>query len=430
MKYDVVIIGAGFAGVIAARELRHDGHKVLVLEGRDRIGGRTRTEQTYGVPLELGGTYLQWSQPHVFREILRYKLELSPPTLRRDKRYWIAGGKVHSGAAEDLYKLAAPGLEAMLADAQEVFPYPYEAGRVDITRVDRESYADRYARISDPLTRDLASAVLSEIATFPEQQSITSLLRYVSAIGNWQTFFSSAGGWRLKTGTKSLIEAIADESRAEFRLSTPVAKIVDDGTQIVATTRAGDSIQARAAIVAVPINTLHQIDFSPGLRMPTKRLVEERQPNLNFKLWALVRGQIEPFGASAPIHANPLSYVQTEYQIDGDTLVTCFGADRSKFDIFDRNAVQNALRAYVPGLEVIEVTAHDWVSDEFSQGTWATLRPGQLSELLPDIQRPHGRIAFAGADIAQSPYIGWIEGAFESGSTTARSVSQSLLAGR
>ena len=61
---DVVVIGAGFAGLVAARELGRAGLDVLVLEARDRVGGRTWTDRRLGHDLELGGTWVHWVQPH------------------------------------------------------------------------------------------------------------------------------------------------------------------------------------------------------------------------------------------------------------------------------------------------------------------------------------------------------------------------------
>jgi monoamine oxidase len=69
---DVVVIGAGFAGLVAARELGRAGLGVLVLEARDRVGGRTWTDRRLGHDLELGGTWVHWVQPHTWAEMTRY----------------------------------------------------------------------------------------------------------------------------------------------------------------------------------------------------------------------------------------------------------------------------------------------------------------------------------------------------------------------
>ena len=89
---DVIVIGAGFAGLTAARELSRRGHSVVVLEARDRIGGRTWTTERLGRTLELGGTWVHPTQPHVWAEITRYGLEVvaSPEPQRA---YWWAEGR-------------------------------------------------------------------------------------------------------------------------------------------------------------------------------------------------------------------------------------------------------------------------------------------------------------------------------------------------
>ena len=96
--HDVIVVGAGFAGLTAARELSRRGHSVLVLEARDRIGGRTWTTERLGRTLELGGTWVHWTQPHVWAELTRYGLEVvASPEPRR--AYWWAQGERHEGVA-------------------------------------------------------------------------------------------------------------------------------------------------------------------------------------------------------------------------------------------------------------------------------------------------------------------------------------------
>ena len=76
-------------------------------------------------------------------------------------------------------------------------------------------------------------------------------------------------------------------------------------------------------------------------------------------------------------------------------------------------------------MAVLEVIGHDWEGDEFSRGTWATYRPGQLTGLLPTARRPEGRLAFAGADISRG-WISHVDGGIESGLTAALATRQTL----
>jgi monoamine oxidase len=84
----------------------------------------------------------------------------------------------------------------------------------------------------------------------------------------------------------------------------------------------------------------------------------------------------------------------------------------------DRRGVEEAVRRFAPDARVIASDGHDWNADEFSQGTWAAYRPGQLSRLHSALQRPEGRLHFAGSDIAPR-WIGMMSGALESGRRAA-----------
>lgn len=72
--YDVVVVGAGYCGLTAARNAAAEGLKVLLLEGRDRIGGRSWSSNIGGYPFEMGGTWVHWGQSNTWREMSRYQM--------------------------------------------------------------------------------------------------------------------------------------------------------------------------------------------------------------------------------------------------------------------------------------------------------------------------------------------------------------------
>src|ERR1700758_790036 len=99
---DVVVIGAGFAGLVAARELGRAGLGVLVLEARDRVGGGTWADRQLGHDLELGGTWVHWVQPHTWAEMTRYGRQVTrSPAV--EEAYWLgAGGARRAGTPDEV----------------------------------------------------------------------------------------------------------------------------------------------------------------------------------------------------------------------------------------------------------------------------------------------------------------------------------------
>ena len=94
--YDVIVVGGGFAGVTAARECALRGRSVLLLEARDRLGGRTWSADWEGTRIEYGGAWVHWHQPHTFSELTRagLRVELSDDAQRAG---WYVGDERLSG---------------------------------------------------------------------------------------------------------------------------------------------------------------------------------------------------------------------------------------------------------------------------------------------------------------------------------------------
>ncbi|MFH8349121.1 flavin monoamine oxidase family protein [Streptomyces sp. NPDC018045] len=426
--YDVAVIGGGFAGVVAARDLSAEGYAVVLCEARDRIGGRTYTGKAFGRSVEFGGTYAHWTQPYVWRELQRYGIGLSTPP-ETGTVHWLADGLVHSGTPAEYAGIGGPLVARYMADARARIPQPFDLTTADTSAIEKETLGDRLDALHlCAHDRDVLDGMLAPLVhSYSEQGLAQFLLWAATTFGDWGAFLETAGTWPVEGGTKRLLDAITGESKAELRLSTPVTAIEDDGTGVTVTTRENEHIAARHAVVALPLNTLSDVTITPPVAPPVRTLIDQKHPMRTSKIWARVRGEIAPFAAGAPIGKHPVNAARTEYRHDGDTLVVCFCSDASAIDGGDREAVQRALRTFVPGIEVVDTACHDWVSDEFAQGTWAHHRPGNLTRAVPLMREPHGRIRFAGGDIAAIA-VGGIDGAIETGAEAARAIARALAA--
>jgi monoamine oxidase len=109
--------------------------------------------------------------------------------------------------------------------------------------------------------------------------------------------------------------------------------------------------------------------------------------------------------------------------IEEGTIAVTFTCGERRVDPSDLSAVREHAQLLLPGQKVIAADAHDWVGDPCSRGTYIAFRPGQLSRLHSHLQKPEGRVVFAGSDIA-TVYPATMDGAIESGSTAAAGLLQ------
>ncbi len=427
--YDVIVLGAGFAGVTAARELRMKGLRVLVLEARPRIGGRTFTSAAGGHEFELGGAFVHWTQPYVWSEITRYGMEIEEPALTTIPRSaWVTSGERREGSLDDLSLLGFRGSGAFFYDALQVLPRPHDQLFVpEIAELDPISVADRLEGLGLPQEqRDILNAIFATSCHCdPSQAGLIEMLRWYSLPGaTLQAYMDSVGRYWLRGGTKTLIERMLADGRPELRLSTAVQSVRHSVDEVVVTTDAGETVSARAIVVTIPLNVLGQIDFSPALSPEKRAAAGEGHAGSGVKLHIKVRGQLGGFSGIAPWPA-PLSSLMTEHLDADGTVLTAFGPSGKLLDINDDGAIQDAVRRLLPDAEVEWAVGYDWNSDPYARGTWCVFRPGQLTRYLRELQRPEGRVFYASGDNANG-WRGFIDGAIESGIRASREVAAAL----
>jgi monoamine oxidase len=427
--YDAIVLGAGFAGVTAARELRMNGLRVLLLEARPRIGGRTFTSEVGGHQVELGAAFVHWTQPHVWAEITRYGLEIDEAAITAPPRSaWLTSGERREGSLDDFSLLAFRGAGAFFFDAMQMVERPHDQLFVPgIAEVDRLSVTDRLDGLRLPEDqRDIMDAILATSChCSPSEAGLVEMLRWYTLPGaTLQAYVDSVGRYWIRGGTKTLIEGILADGRPELRLSTPVKAVRQQDDQVVVTTEGGETVSARAVVVTLPLNVLGQIDFSPPLSSGKRAVASEGHAGSGVKLHIQVRGQLGGFNGLAPWPA-PLTSLQTEFSDPEATVLTAFGPSGKLLDINDDQAIQEAVRRLLPGAEVQWAVGYDWNADPYSRGTWCVFRPGQLTRYLRELQRPEGRVFYASGDNANG-WRGFIDGAIESGLRASREVAAAL----
>ena len=417
---DVVIVGAGFAGLTAARELTRQGLKVRIVEARDRIGGRTWLDHRLGRDLEIGGTWVHWTQPYIWAELKRYGIgTVASPEPQR--AFWWADGGRREGAPGTLLDLIGRHNGEFTKESRTYFPEPFRPLATDAFKdIDHISVQDR---IREQFPAGNARDILESFWTLNfngplEDAALTQALRWVALTnGDWAVNFEACATYKIQGGTAALAEAILEDSRAAVDFGFAVEGMTDDGGSVTLRSADGRTISARAAIVTVPLPVLGTIDFQPPLPPAKDEGARLGQVSRGVKVWIRMRGEHAPFVALGQADW-PLNFFQAEYMLDGDTIVVGFGPDATKIDASDAAAVQDQLTRLVPGVDVLDVATHDWVADPLAGETWPMHRTGFLGNHLAAMQSGHGNVFFAGSDIANG-WGGFIDGAIESGMEAA-----------
>ncbi len=413
----MIVIGGGFAGVTSAREAALRGRSVLLLEARDRLGGRTWTVPWNGTRIEYGGAWVHWHQPHTFSEITRagLKLSLGGDTERAG---WYVDGQRRTATLDERDAIARRGWDRFVEGVDEALPMPHDPlYAIDkLSRFDRLTIAERLDELElDEEERDVLIAELESLANAPlDQAGAVSVLRWHALSGYSLALTQFTGGRvSIAQGTRALLDSIAAAAPFEQRLKAPVAAVSQAADRVEVHTRAGETFAARAAVVAVPVNALGAIDFSPELSEAKLAAIASGQASRGIKLFVHARG--EPMLTNSVRPGHPFGYLASEALFEDETqLLIGFGPDASRCRADDLGWVQRCLQDLLPGYEAIEATAHDWLADEFSGGTWAIHRPGWYEHHHAAMQQPEGKIVFAGSDLANG-WAGFIDGAIESG---------------
>lgn len=428
--YDVLVIGGGFAGVTAARDSRGNGYKTLLLEARNRLGGRTFSSTFAGNEVELGGTWIHWTQPFVWAEKERYDLDVKEtPGAVPDRMILRHDGKAMDLTEAQLYSVIQ-AFQAITADARSILQRPFDT-RLNWDKVleaDKLSIEERMNQFDfTPLQRVCLESLFAASAhNTVSEWSYMEAMRWTGLAGfnDFSLYLDATARFKFTHGTSSLIDAMLDDGKPELRLSTVVKKVEDLGGRVRVTTSKGEEIIAGTVVCTVPMNVLPSIEFSPPLAQPLVEAAKERHNGKGVKLYFKAKGNYgKVFGMSGEKH--PIAMMFTYKEGEDYTLFTGFGIDSQAIDFFDEEAVQEAVRIYLPDIKVESSFTYNWVLDPYSKGTWASYKPGWMEKYYDHFNKDSGHILFASGDHGDG-WRGFIDGAIGAGSKAAERARKML----
>jgi monoamine oxidase len=426
--YDVVVIGAGFAGLVAARDLIEAGRTVVVLEARERAGGRTYSTTFPGtdVVIDLGAEWFDPQRHHFLAaEVTRHGARFVEADKGGANRWFLDGRHADGDEPDGLIDMDE--LEQVLDRLKaDVAPVVFAKGFDQVNTAELDiPFSEYLAKLGAPAAiADLLRAQSYTLTgALPEEFSALVYLREIAGFDNDPAYSFFASLARIDIGSGGLAERVAAELGDHVRLGEAVISVTDSADQVNVVTATGKRYSARRVVLAAPLNTLGDIDFTPTLPAALARLVKQGHTGRCVKVWSKLAGLDHVFAMGWP-GVVECTLKATVHEAGGERAIFASFGLEPDLAVDRPDLLQAGLDGLKLGATVEEIYGHDWIRDPFSKGTWLALRPGQAPDLAR-VETRWGAIHLAGADFA-GVWSGWVDGAIESGRAAAAEVDAAL----
>lgn len=423
----IVVIGAGIAGLAAARELHNAGHQVTVLEARDRIGGRVWTDRSHpDEPVDLGASWIHGTNGNPITQLAADAGAKTFPTNGNSYWTWDTDGSMLSTQEEEAIWDA---FDNLVEDLEELRDRRIAMKMGDIPLMSAiDDILDEQA-----ITGEKRQRLLLAVSTSIE-------LGYAADAAQLSLYYWDWGPWFdgpnvvFPQGYDCVINMLA--SQLDIRTNHVVRQIHHDGAAITVFTDQG-SFEGDYAVVTLPLGVLkaNVVQFEPPLPTDKQGAIDKLGMGVFNKVvlrfpevfWADTELLYLGYIAKNPgAWSTNMSY----YEIDGRPTLVCFQAAsyaRELENMPDEAIVDVAMDVFrtmfganIPEPESRLITR--WGSDPYALGSYSHMPPGASPDDYDALAKPAGRLYFAG-EATTKEYASTVHGAYLSGIRAATEIN-------
>jgi monoamine oxidase len=440
---DTVVVGAGLAGLTAAAELRAAGRDVLVVEARDRVGGRTLNHDLGGGKVvEVGGQWIGPGQDHIARLAADLGVATHPTYDTGRKVLRLGGRRVEYTG--DIPRVNPVGL---LDTGRLVFALDRMARRVPVEAPWRTPRAAALDAISFGVwagrnAQTRMGAMMVELFTQgvlacePAEVSLLHVLFYIRSAGGLRKLTDVSGGAqeeRFVGGSQLVAQRLAARLGDAVRLGHPVRRVVHGGGRVTVHAD-GLTVDAKRAVLAIPPTLAGRVDYDPPLPAARDQLTQNAPMGSAIKCLAVYD---EPFwradGYTGQANADTgaVRVVFDNCPPDADPGILLGFLEGAQARRLSRTDPAERRREVLDGLagffgpraaKPVDYIEQDWTSEPWTRGCYsAHFTPGAWTQFGHALRAPVGRLHWAGTETA-TVWTGYMDGAVQSGERAAAEV--------
>ncbi|XP_041806315.1 amine oxidase [flavin-containing] [Chelmon rostratus] len=450
--YDVIVVGGGISGLCAAKLLKASGLNPVVLEARDRVGGRTftvRNKETKWV--DLGGAYIGPTQNRILRLAHEYGIKTYKVNEEESLVHYVNGKSYpFKGSFPPMWNpfviLDSNNLWRTIDEMGKEIPReaPWRAPHAE--EWDKMSMLELFEKICWTRTvRHFAKLFVNvNVTSEPHEVSALWFLWYVKQCGGTMRIFSTSNGGQERKfvgGSGQISECIARELGDRVKLQSPVFRIDQTGDMVEVETLDKQTYLAKYVIVATPPGLNLKMHFKPELPPLRNQLIHRVPMGSVIKCMVYYKENFwrkKGYCGSMVIEeeGSPIGLTLDDTKPDG-TVPAIMGfilarKCRKLSGLTKEERLKRICEIYSrvlgseEALHPVHYEEKDWCEEEYSGGCYtAYFPPGILTQYGKVLREPVGRLYFAGTETA-TEWSGYMEGAVQAGERAAREVMCAL----